>query len=79
MMQAKVIAIESGSQYFDGRRRVRLKFLDDDPLNVRNVITISERKLGIVGLKLDDTIEVAWDCDAIRIREERKKRLENTK
>ena len=68
MMKAKVVGIESGSEHADGRRRLRLKFLDGDSQNFRDTAVVSERAIGIVGLKLDDVIEVAFACDQATIR-----------
>lgn len=71
-MRAKVVAIESGSTYADGRRRVRLRVNDGDQANWRNEFVVSERGLGIVGLLLDDEIDIEFGCNAQRIREERR-------
>jgi hypothetical protein len=73
-MRATIVGIESGTAHRDGHRRLRLSMDDGDLLNFRNTITINERALGIIGLKLDDEIEVAFGCDAAKIREERKAR-----
>jgi len=55
-MLARVVAIESGDMYTDGHRRVLLKFDAGDTMF--NKIRFDEHALGIVGLQLDDQIEV---------------------
>jgi hypothetical protein len=69
-MRATVIGINSGTEYTDGRRRVRIRI--DAADSIFNTITISEKALGIAGLMLDDPIEVAFGCDAVKVREERR-------
>ena len=75
-MRATVVAIEAASEYQDGRKRVVLRLWrpQDTPDFGYDRIRISERELGIVGLKLDDSVELAFGCDAARIREERRAR-----
>ena len=71
-MRATVVGISSGTEYshMDGRRRIRIRIEAADP--VFNTITISERALGIAGLKLDDPIDIAFGCDAAQVREQRR-------
>lgn len=77
-MQVQVVAIETGTEYSDKRRRVTLKLIRVvGPGGTTgdfgyDRFRMSERELGIVGLKLDDVIEVAFGCDAVAIREQRK-------
>lgn len=71
-MLAKVTAIESGSQFLDGRRRITLKLKSADSMYDR--VRLSERDIAIVGLRLDDEIELTFGCDGAKIREERKLR-----
>ena len=75
-MNARVIAIEAASEYSDGRKRILLR-LERAPGGSDfgfDRFRVSERELGIVGLKLDDSVELGFGCDAARIREERKQR-----
>jgi hypothetical protein len=75
-VQARVIAIEAASEYADGRKRIllRLERAPGGPDFGYDRVRVSEKELGIVGLKLDDSVELGFGCDAARIREERKGR-----
>jgi hypothetical protein len=53
---AHVVGIESATQYSDGHRRIMLKFDAGDAMF--NKVRFDEHALGIVGLRLDDRIEV---------------------
>lgn len=56
-MKAKVVGIESASQFTDKRRRVMLRFEDADL--VFNQLRVAEDKLGfLASLALDDTLDV---------------------
>lgn len=76
-MQARVVAIEAASEYSDGRKRVVLRLERPGVTSDFGYdrVRVSEKELGIVGLKLDDSVEMAFGCDAARIREERKVRM----
>lgn len=54
-MRARISAIESKADFKDGQRRIVLKF-DGSWSELR----IAENKLGIVGLSLDDEVEVSF-------------------
>ena len=55
-MIAKVVAVESGSGFMDGERRVTLQFADADQMFQR--ARFRESVLGIEGIKLDDEVYV---------------------
>lgn len=63
-MQARVIEIESGSEYRDGERRLTLKFLDDEGAildgSIRNRVTLRENAVGVGGLGLDSVVTVKF-------------------
>ena len=59
-MKAKVVGIMSGGLYTDKQRRIMVKFADgDEPCFDR--VSLPEKALGIVGLKLDDELEVRFE------------------
>lgn len=55
-MRAKVISIQSGSQFTDGQQRLEIKF--DDANGPFNHVRFSEAVLGLPGLRLDDELIV---------------------
>ena len=57
-MIARVSQIESGLSYRDGKRRVRLTFQKADSFH--DDIVTTDAEIGIVGLKLDDVVEVSF-------------------
>jgi hypothetical protein len=56
-MKAIVSAIVSGARYQDQYRRIELRFHDTE--FAFETIRIREDKLGIVGLKIDDELDVS--------------------
>lgn len=63
-MRAKVIAIRSGGEFIDKRRRVRIKF--EDASMAYNEIEVTEEALGLADVKLDDELEVEIEL-ALRV------------
>ncbi len=57
-MIARVEAIESKSQFRDGQRRIALRIKGADAM--WSLVKLPENALGIVGLALDDEIEVTF-------------------
>jgi len=55
-MKARIIAIQSGSDYQDGERRVEILFDEADKMYRR--LRIPEKLLGMIGLQLDNEIIV---------------------
>lgn len=56
MLHAKVVRIESGSKFTDGGQRVTLRFEAADMMFAE--VTFPAATLGIVGLSLDDVVNV---------------------
>jgi hypothetical protein len=69
-MQMKVVAIESGGQYPDKRRRVVLEVVRAAGSGDFGYdrLRLSERELGLVGLKLDDPIDIGFAVVAADVR-----------
>lgn len=61
-MRARIVGFESGQLYADRRRRVRVRF-ETESTPLAQVVTLMDRDLGVVGLRLDDVLEVEFRCD----------------
>jgi hypothetical protein len=56
VLNARVVAIESGEEYVDKLRRITLKFLDGDPVFNKIRLAIDAKIFGTYEPKLNDVV-----------------------
>lgn len=68
-MIARVIAIESGANYIDKRRRVRLS-IEGATIGYAE-LKVTEEALGVIAVSLDDVLEVEFHSLTMHQRRQR--------